>query len=297
MSLINCKECGKQISDKAKKCPHCGVENNLVTCPECKKMIESSLNVCPNCGYEIKKGQDKRKFSTGIVIWIIICIISCFGMAFLNFFVKTDINGLMIMPYLACLLGISYIILLVRKNKINLYILLGINVIIIIYNLLVIGIFVSILNIVCALINSIITLLAVKKSLNNDKLNLASILVYVISLIITIIGIFLNFNNISNKAIGSWIGDNNFEFDFYKDNKCHVKIPDLKVDPSMDDKVNILYSNCNYELVDNKLTLTFDYSITYLSTSVPMHQEFVLYYDEDNDSFSNENGKVTYHRK
>lgn len=24
MGLINCKECGKEISDKAEKCPHCG---------------------------------------------------------------------------------------------------------------------------------------------------------------------------------------------------------------------------------------------------------------------------------
>lgn len=24
MSLVNCNECGKQISDKAEMCPHCG---------------------------------------------------------------------------------------------------------------------------------------------------------------------------------------------------------------------------------------------------------------------------------
>ena len=24
MSLIKCRECGKEISDKAKSCPHCG---------------------------------------------------------------------------------------------------------------------------------------------------------------------------------------------------------------------------------------------------------------------------------
>ncbi len=26
MALINCPECGKQISDSAKMCPHCGYE-------------------------------------------------------------------------------------------------------------------------------------------------------------------------------------------------------------------------------------------------------------------------------
>lgn len=31
MALIKCSECGKQISDKAKKCPNCGCENILVS--------------------------------------------------------------------------------------------------------------------------------------------------------------------------------------------------------------------------------------------------------------------------
>lgn len=29
MALIKCSECGKQISDKAKKCPHCGANNKI----------------------------------------------------------------------------------------------------------------------------------------------------------------------------------------------------------------------------------------------------------------------------
>lgn len=29
MALIKCSECGKQISDKAKKCPHCGSSNKI----------------------------------------------------------------------------------------------------------------------------------------------------------------------------------------------------------------------------------------------------------------------------
>lgn len=28
MALINCKECGKEISDKAKTCPNCGIALN-----------------------------------------------------------------------------------------------------------------------------------------------------------------------------------------------------------------------------------------------------------------------------
>lgn len=31
MALIKCSECGKEISDKAKKCPHCGFKINDIT--------------------------------------------------------------------------------------------------------------------------------------------------------------------------------------------------------------------------------------------------------------------------
>lgn len=30
MALIKCNECGKEISDKALKCPHCGTKNELL---------------------------------------------------------------------------------------------------------------------------------------------------------------------------------------------------------------------------------------------------------------------------
>ena len=30
MALIKCNECGNEISDKAKKCPHCGKKNNII---------------------------------------------------------------------------------------------------------------------------------------------------------------------------------------------------------------------------------------------------------------------------
>lgn len=298
MALIKCNECGKEISDKAKVCPHCGFENNLIICPECKKEIKNNVNTCPHCGYEMQKKnkQVKNKLSIGIKIWLILCVVACFSYYFLVNYLK--IITLPLMTYLVILLGVSYMVLLVNKSKINLYIILGINAVILVYNLFSIGMVISLLNIICVLINAIITFLVVRKHLNNNKLNLFGIISYSAITIILVVIFVANLNNsISNKVVGSWVGDNNFEFDFYKDNKCRVKVPDFKVDPTMDDQVNILYSNCNYTLEDNKLTLTFDYAINYLSVSVPMHEEFVLYYDKSTDSFSNDNGKVSYHRK
>lgn len=48
MALISCKECGKEISDSAATCPHCGV-----ALKEQKVVIEESQSPsirCPKCG-------------------------------------------------------------------------------------------------------------------------------------------------------------------------------------------------------------------------------------------------------
>lgn len=51
MALINCKECGKQVSDLATSCPHCGAPvETKVYCKECGEQIAESVSVCPNCG-------------------------------------------------------------------------------------------------------------------------------------------------------------------------------------------------------------------------------------------------------
>ena len=58
MALINCPECGKEISDKAKICPHCGIDLNdaklinddIVICSECGNSFLRTLESCPKCG-------------------------------------------------------------------------------------------------------------------------------------------------------------------------------------------------------------------------------------------------------
>lgn len=53
MALINCRVCGKTVSDKAESCPHCGtpVANaNLIRCPECGAMVAAGLSECSECG-------------------------------------------------------------------------------------------------------------------------------------------------------------------------------------------------------------------------------------------------------
>lgn len=58
MALIKCRECGNEMSDHAKMCPNCGVENNIMFCPECDKQLSLKASMCPNCGCPIKKNKN-----------------------------------------------------------------------------------------------------------------------------------------------------------------------------------------------------------------------------------------------
>ena len=63
MALISCPNCGKEISDKAKKCPACGhtfieeeiAEQKAVVCEECGLEIPDDATACPNCGCPIER--------------------------------------------------------------------------------------------------------------------------------------------------------------------------------------------------------------------------------------------------
>lgn len=65
MALIKCPNCGKDVSESAAQCVHCGHQLvmdsseserealNTVRCPECGEEVESNSEVCPKCGYPI----------------------------------------------------------------------------------------------------------------------------------------------------------------------------------------------------------------------------------------------------
>lgn len=77
MSLINCLECGHQVSDRAVSCPQCGCpigtghqsievasskhHNGRAECPSCSAVYEEGLpSRCSNCGLLFEGGQDLR---------------------------------------------------------------------------------------------------------------------------------------------------------------------------------------------------------------------------------------------
>lgn len=80
MALINCRECGRQISDQAQSCPGCGcpvrivpqsqvvnreasqkTPNKPVLCPGCRIMVSNQLNNCPKCGHPIATMSDEER--------------------------------------------------------------------------------------------------------------------------------------------------------------------------------------------------------------------------------------------
>lgn len=88
MALINCKNCGKEISDKAIKCIHCGFEPKEIiknVCKECGKEIDD--NICKNCGFDNNKKEPEKKerlndstktalnFVIKTILWMIIMIV------------------------------------------------------------------------------------------------------------------------------------------------------------------------------------------------------------------------------
>ena len=48
MAIIQCPECGKEISDQSERCIHCGVP--IYVCPKCGNLASGKLKFCPRCG-------------------------------------------------------------------------------------------------------------------------------------------------------------------------------------------------------------------------------------------------------
>lgn len=54
MALVTCKDCGKEFSTDAKRCPNCGANPPkppaMITCKGCGTAFDASAPACPSCG-------------------------------------------------------------------------------------------------------------------------------------------------------------------------------------------------------------------------------------------------------
>lgn len=85
MSLINCPNCDKTISDKAKFCPNCnyvfdykGVLPKTVICEECEREYFDNMPACPNCGCPKPRKRGKNKIAAVFAILVILTVIFVF---------------------------------------------------------------------------------------------------------------------------------------------------------------------------------------------------------------------------
>lgn len=59
--LIECPKCGKQISDTAKTCLHCGEQlTSYVKCPECGTLSRKDSIQCHYCGYNFYEAKQRE---------------------------------------------------------------------------------------------------------------------------------------------------------------------------------------------------------------------------------------------
>ena len=60
MAMIVCPHCGEQVSEKAKKCVHCGailIPEEKKHCMECGAELEEGMTECPKCGCPVDDTQ------------------------------------------------------------------------------------------------------------------------------------------------------------------------------------------------------------------------------------------------
>ncbi len=81
MALINCKDCGNEISDSAGACPKCGapvprtIGEGETQCPHCMNIVDENATTCPGCR-AIKGYMYDRRYGVGgkfaVITWAII---------------------------------------------------------------------------------------------------------------------------------------------------------------------------------------------------------------------------------
>ena len=168
----------------------------LIKCPECKKEISDKARNCIHCGCPIKLKRNINKINSIMVkVWPIICIIICLFISLINFLDTTNITkslvfnsiSLNIMAILSLLLGIAYYYLFKTYSTKSFHLILGLNVIIFIYNAINFNRLANLYYILCVISNILITYLILKKEFKKSEINIKSYLPIIITLIITII--------------------------------------------------------------------------------------------------------------
>ena len=97
MALVNCKECGQQISDSASVCPHCGAPIiKEVFCPNCGAKMPQNLKYCPQCGASNPGARNR------------------YGLGIHYFYLEKSTAGLLSILLSLCTCGVWQIVMLIQ---------------------------------------------------------------------------------------------------------------------------------------------------------------------------------------
>jgi len=72
MAIVSCRECGKEVSDKAETCPHCGV----------RILAAKNPDLCKKCGTPYITEQRNASFSPSLIISVPIFIVGLLSLQF-----------------------------------------------------------------------------------------------------------------------------------------------------------------------------------------------------------------------
>ena len=96
MALVKCRECGKEMSDTANICPHCGYKNNMIFCPECGNKISRNAAMCPKCGYRLNNNTNNEAVNpvclSGMVVAIVSFFVDLFGLVSLTALILSTVG-------------------------------------------------------------------------------------------------------------------------------------------------------------------------------------------------------------
>lgn len=113
MALINCKECGQEISDNASVCPHCGAPViKDVYCPKCGTKVPENIQFCPTCGNPIARAAKPAGAKDKTVAGILAIFLGTLGIQY--FYLGKTTAGILTIVISLCSCGLWSLLMFIQ---------------------------------------------------------------------------------------------------------------------------------------------------------------------------------------
>lgn len=113
MALIKCKECGQEVSDTAKVCPHCGAAVvKDVFCMKCGTKVPENVKFCPVCGAPVASAVSSENKKDKTVTGLLAIFLGYLGIQY--FYLGKTSAGIWSIVISLCSCGIWSIITLIQ---------------------------------------------------------------------------------------------------------------------------------------------------------------------------------------